>query len=83
MYKAAHNYVCVDVLSDCTYDWTPYYTLHIHMDAHPYIYHMNICIQHCVYEVVHSQYPGKTQRLNIRIHSDRKNKCFYSYVYIK
>jgi hypothetical protein len=36
----------------------PYYTLHINMAAHPYVYH-NICIQHAVHEVVHSGCPGK------------------------
>jgi hypothetical protein len=31
----------------------------MNMDAHPYVYHRNICIQHCVCELVHSEYPGK------------------------
>jgi hypothetical protein len=54
----------------------PYYTLHMHMDAHAYVYHRNIHIQHCVREVVRSKYPGKKQRVNIRIKSDRKNNFF-------
>jgi hypothetical protein len=56
----------------------PYYTLYMHVDTHPYVHHRNICIHHCVHEVVHSQYPGKKQRLNIRIYSDRKNSYCYS-----
>jgi len=39
-----------------------YYTLHINMDAQPYADHRNICIQHCVLEVVHSEYPGKNTK---------------------
>jgi len=52
------------------------------MDAHPYVYHRNICTHHCVHEVVRLEYPVKTQRLNIRIYFDRKNNYFYSNVYI-
>jgi hypothetical protein len=48
----------------------PYYILHMNMDAHPYAYHRNICIQHSVHEVADSQYPGK-KRLYIRIYCDR------------
>ena len=59
----------------------PYYKLHIEMDAHPYVYHRNICIHHSVHEVVHSECPGK-KKLNIRIYFDRKNHYFYSNVYI-
>jgi hypothetical protein len=71
-YKGTHDYVCVYVLSDCSYDCMPYYILHINIDAHPYIYYRNVRIQHCVHEVLHSEYPGKkAQRLNIRIYSDR------------
>jgi hypothetical protein len=40
----------------------PYYILHRKMDAHPYVYHRNICIQHPVCEVVHSEYPGKNTK---------------------
>jgi hypothetical protein len=39
-----------------------YYILHRKMEAHPYVYHRNICIQHCVREVVHSDYPGKNTK---------------------
>jgi len=53
------------------------------MGAHLYVYHRNVCIQHFVHEVAHSQYLAKTQRLNIRIYSDRKKNNFYSNVYIK
>ena len=60
----------------------PYYTLHMHMDAHHYVYHRNICSLHSVHEVVHSEYPGKKQRLNIRIYFDGKNHYYYSNVYI-
>jgi hypothetical protein len=52
------------------------------MDAHPYVYHRNICIHHCVHEVVDSEYPGKKQRLNMRIYFDRNNHYLYSNVYI-
>ena len=31
----------------------------MNIDAHPYVYHRNICILHCVREVVHLEYPGK------------------------
>ena len=41
----------------------PYYTLHMNMDSHPSVYHRNICIQHCVCEVVHSEYPGKNAKV--------------------
>jgi len=37
----------------------PYYTLHMHMDAHPYVYHGNIRTQHCVHDDVHSEDPVK------------------------
>ena len=82
-YKGVHQYVCVGVLEDCFSHWMPYYTHHKYNGAHPYVYHRNTCIQHCLHEVVHSECPGKKQRLNIRIYSDRKNNYFYSNVYIK
>jgi hypothetical protein len=50
----------------------PYYPLHMNMDAHPYVYHRNICIHHRAHEILHAEYPGKKQRLNIRIYLDRK-----------
>ena len=53
-----------------------YYTIHMHMGAHHYAYHRNICIQHYVHEVVPSEYPGKTQRLKIRTYCYKKNKYF-------
>jgi hypothetical protein len=53
-----------------------YYTHHRHTDADYYVYHRNICIQHCVHEVVHSKYPDKTQRLKIRIYCYRKKNYF-------
>ena len=58
----------------------PYYTLHMHMDAHHYVYHRNICSLHSVHEVVHSEYPGKKQRLNIRVYFDEEKHYFYSNV---
>ena len=58
-YKNTHHHGCLDVLSDSSYDCMPCYTLHMHMDAQPYVYHRNICIQHCVHDAVHSDYPGK------------------------
>jgi len=58
-YKGTHHYVCVDVLSDCSYDSMPYYIFHINIDAHPNVYHRNICILHGVREVVHSECPSK------------------------
>ena len=61
-YKVVHQYVCVDVLSDGSVDGMPYYTVHKNMDAHPYVYHRNICIHHCVGEVVHSEGPGKNTK---------------------
>jgi len=45
----------------------------MNLDHHPYVYHKNICIHHRVHEVVHSEYPGKTQKLNIRTYFDREN----------
>jgi len=54
-YKGTQHYVCVDVLSDCSYDSMPYYILHTNTDAHPSVHHRNICIPHCVGEVVHSE----------------------------
>ena len=51
------------------------------MDAHPYVHHRKICTHHSVCEVVHSEHPGK-KKLNIRIYFDRRNKYFYSNVYI-
>jgi len=60
----------------------PYYTIHTNMDAHPYVYHTNMCIQQSVHVVVHSENPGKnTKRLNLRDYFDRKNNYFYSTVY--
>ena len=74
-YKGAHHYVCVYVLSDCCDHLRFYYTRHRYKGAHQnvcadvlsdcsemsyYIYHSNICIQHCVRDVVHSEYPGKS-----------------------
>jgi len=61
----------------------PSYTLHMNLEAHPYVYHRNIRIQHCVHAVVHLPYPGKKPRLKISAHSDRNNNYFYSNVYIK
>ena len=60
-YKDTHHYGCVDVLSDSSYDCMPCYTFHMHMDAQPH--HRNICIQHCVYEVVHLEFPGKNTKV--------------------
>ena len=37
MNKDAHCYVCVDVLSDCTLYWIPYYTRHVNKDSHRYV----------------------------------------------
>ena len=37
-YKGAHHYVFVDVLSDCSDDWMPYYTFHKHKGAHHYVF---------------------------------------------
>ena len=59
-----------------------YYTLHMHMDAHHYVYQRNICTHRSVHEVVHSEYPGKEQSLNIRIYFDGKNHNFYTNVHI-
>ena len=59
----------------------PCYAFHMNKGAHHCVYHRKICIRHSVIEVVHSQYPGKQQRLNIRIYFDRKNKYFYSNAY--
>jgi len=74
------DYVCVDVLSDYSSYWISFYTLHKYTGTHPRVYHRNNCIQHFVHEAVHSLYPEKTQRLSIRIYSDRKNnyilKCY-------
>ena len=39
-----------------------YYTLHMNIDAHPYVYHRNIRFQHCVPEVVHSEDPVKNTK---------------------
>ena len=85
-HKGAYHYACVDVLSVFSVDWKPYYTYHIQKgslhyvcvdvlldDAHHYVYHRNICTLHSVHEVVHSDYPGKKQRLNIRLHFDEMN----------
>jgi len=44
----------------------------MNMDGRPYAYHRNNCIHHWVHEVVHSEDPGKKQKLNIRIYLDRK-----------
>jgi hypothetical protein len=52
-------------------------------DAHPYVYHRNICIQHCVHEDADLEYPGKNTKPNIRIYSDKKNSYSYSNVQIK
>jgi len=60
--KGTQHYVCVDVLSDCSYYSMPYYILHINIDTHPYVYHGNICILHCVHEVP-SEYPGKNTKV--------------------
>jgi hypothetical protein len=62
-YRGTHHYGCVDVLSDFSYDCMPYYTLHTHMDAQPYVYHWHNRIQHCVDEVVHLEYPGKNTKV--------------------
>jgi hypothetical protein len=37
----------------------------MNMEAHFYVYQRNIHIQHRVHEVEHSEYPSKTQKLNI------------------
>ena len=82
--KCNHSvFVCADVIPVCISVWISSDTLHKYKGGHPYMYHRNICIQHFLHEVVHSQYPAKTQRLNIRKYSDRKNNYFYSNVYIK
>jgi hypothetical protein len=78
-YKGAHHYVRVRVSVYCT----PYYEVHINLDAHPYAFHRNVCIYHCVHEVVHLRYPGKNTKSKISLHSDRKNSHFYSIIYIK
>jgi len=36
-YKASNHYVCVDVLSDRTYDWMPYYTHHTYKGDYQYV----------------------------------------------
>jgi len=43
----------------------PYYIFHINTDAHPNVYHRNICILHCVREVVHLDYPGKNTKFKL------------------
>jgi len=61
-YKGTLHYVCVDVLSDSSFYCMPYYPLHMNMDTHPHVYDKNICIHHCVHEVVHSEYSGKKNK---------------------
>ena len=67
-HKGAHHCECDCVLPNCPFYWKPCYRLHMDMDVHS------------VHEV-HSEHPGKKQRLNIRIYFDRKNKYFYSNIY--
>jgi len=33
------------------------------VEEHAHVYHGNICIQHCVCEVVHSDHPGRNTKL--------------------
>jgi hypothetical protein len=57
-HMGTHPYVH-DVLADCSFYRMPCYTLHMNVDAHTPECHRNIYIQHCVHEVVHSEYPSK------------------------
>jgi hypothetical protein len=70
-YRTALTTVCLSTLSTCIWMLTPRYITGISMFSTVY---MMMFIQTTLL---------KTQRLNIRIHSDRKNNYFYSNVYIK
>jgi hypothetical protein len=48
----------------------------MNIDGHPYIYHGDIHIQQCECDDVHSECPGKTQRVNIRIYSEKRTIIF-------
>jgi hypothetical protein len=49
----------------------PYYRHHMYKGAYDHLYHRNICIQHCVREIVHSDYPGK-EKAKVNIYYGRK-----------
>ena len=75
------QYVCVDVLSCCSFYWMPYYKLHIKMDAHPSLYHRNICTLHSVHEVVHSGYSSKKKTFGyILIKTTIIFKAMYTFI---
>ena len=36
-HTGVHHYVCIDVLSEWSYDWIPYYTHHKYKGVHHYV----------------------------------------------